>query len=386
MFGRLRDYIKGLFGNSSSEPMKLPGVISDNQYLASSANAALVDRASGAYDKYLFAEREIPEMPYETAVDEHLDLMGIRLQQRFRRTIGRAQIGVIRGKALRARSSLSLSYLTDRKESLDRDLSNNKSILNGQQLGKSGVYWPGSYPDFTNLVGAWSRILFRYLAFLVVGVVDIFIVYRSIASLGIQFTEAAWLTAPAVAAQLIFPHLIGTRLALLFRGAPKKLFIAVELFFMLSVWLGFVGVISIIRTQFIIGEIATAGLVSVSPGILTLLAVVLLVALGGWLIFQAVRDNPHEADALRLQIKDHRLGLRIIRTSKRLEKAEERLLIHTRNLENLNEEVEDAVLASRSNLGQAAKAIYRRTLVNETADPDFTSQYLRGTPGAVKDG
>jgi hypothetical protein len=367
--------------------MKLPGVISDNQYLASSANAALVDRASGAYDKYLFAEREIPEMPYETAVDEHLDLMSIRLQQRFRRTIGRAQIGVIRGKALRARSSLSLSYLTDQKESLDRDLSNNKSILNGQQLGKSGVYWPGSYPDFTNLIGAWSRILFRYLAFLIVGAVDIFIVYRSIVSLGIQTTEAAWLTAPAVAAQLIFPYLIGTRLALLFRGAPKKLFIAVELFFMFSVWLGFVGVISIIRTQFIIGLIATTGGgETVSPEILTLLAVVLLVALGGWLIFQAVRDNPHEADALRLQIKDHGLGLRIIRISIRLEKAEERLLIHTRNLENLNEEVEDAVLASRSNLGQAAKAIYRRTLVNETADPDFTSQYLRSTPGAVKDG
>ena len=65
----------------------LPEGVDDNKYLAASANAAVVDKDSGAYDRHLFGEREIPAMPYEKAVDQHLELMSLRLGQKFIRHI-----------------------------------------------------------------------------------------------------------------------------------------------------------------------------------------------------------------------------------------------------------------------------------------------------------
>ena len=380
MFRRLKAWFEAQFGLGSKTPTRLPSQVNDNQYLAASANAAVLDRQTGAYDKYLFEDKEIPEMPFESAVDSHLELMSHRLNQRFKRHISNANLRRIRAQAQMDKQKLRETHAESSRELIRVQLAHQLKILTGEVSGKQGLTWIGEEPNLINRFSSSLKLASRNLVFILIGVVDLYIILRSIQSLGIPTLEAGFLTAPALAAQLVFPHLAGQRLALVVRGMAKRVSVWVEIAVLLGLWGTFVYVIAEVRVRFVLGIIrdseGLAGQAALELRVvLMLLNIVLLTALGGWLIFLAVRDNPHEVEVLRAKIKLHGLDKKVLRANRRFSRALERHESATESARALTEELNEAVDSSRVELAEAAKAIYRRALVNEMADPEFTRSY-----------
>lgn len=363
---------------NSSEVPSLPDPLNDNQYLASSANAALADKASGAYDKYLFSEQEVRSMPYEQAVDSHLALVSTRLDQRFSREVTLKRNVLIKVSSAFDRACSSELEESNRVQNTSEQLQDHVDVLAGNKSGKHGLLWPGKKPDFYSTLNARIRLSNRYTIFILIGLIDIYIIWSSFRNLGIPAIEAAFLTAPAVAAQLAFPHLAGTRLSRILRGEAKKIALVIEALILLSIWGVFVYVMAVVRVRFITNLIATqVGTVDPSYAFtLLLLNLVLLTALGGWLVFIAMRENPHELEALAVQMKMHKLQRRLERSRRAKSRSQARLEIAQNNLDSLVSEREKAIKASQDELGSTAKAIYRRALVNQVADADFTAAYL----------
>lgn len=377
MLSVIRNWYLRFSHSASNRPTKLPSQVNDNQYLAASANAAILDKQTGAYDKYLFEDKEIPEMPYETAVDSHLELMSLRMSQRFRRHISAANLRKIKANRRVQTETLRQKFATEERDTVEKQLANQISILEGKQTGKLGLTWIGEVPDLLNPLSASIRLLGRYLVFLVIGVIDLYIIWRSIQNLGIPAIESGFLTAPAVAAQLVFPHLAGSRIALLVRGL-KKPSVWAEILVLLGVWLTFVYVISAVRVMFLMQEISRRGDVAGENDeqIFIALNLILLMALGGWLIFLSIRENPHEISALKSKIKLRQLDRALLKVNSRLAKSQEQFEAADEMANALIAELNEAVNSSRHELSQAAKSIYRRALINEMADPEFTKSYF----------
>ncbi|MDA8992680.1 hypothetical protein N9F59_00070 [Aquiluna sp.] len=370
---------------SSEELTSIPEGVDDNKYLAASANAAVVDKNSGAYDRHLFGEREIATMPYEDAVDHHLDLVSLRLGQKFIRHISRARKTLLSATATRDRLALKRELYDRRLEELNAQLDEQEGILSGSRPGAHGLMWPGHAHDFHGRASAALRLATKPAIFLLVGLVDLVIIYLSFTNLKFGEVEAAFLTAPAVGAQLAFPHLAGARIGLLLRGPSdankRKWSLAIEALTMLGVWFVFVLAISYIRLQFIASEYLKGG--QAAPELLQnvffAISTILMVALGGWLLFLAMRENEHETKALRLKLTIHNTRLAVWRLEKRVSRIDQRVSLANETLSAFVEERENALLASRQSLGDAAKAVYRRALINQEGDPEFTSSYF-GVP------
>tara|TARA_B110000483_G_scaffold196950_1_gene235406 strand:+ start:117 stop:584 length:468 start_codon:yes stop_codon:yes gene_type:complete len=147
---------------------------------------------------------------------------------------------------------------------------------------------------------------------------------------------------------------------------------------MLGIWLLFVYTIAFIRQKFILDEYGREGLVPPPTLVLVFFAisVVLIITLGGWLFFLSVRENEHEVGALRLSLSLHNMDLATLRLEKRVSKLDQRASIANESLNAFLEEQENALKASRFSLGEAAKAVYRRALINQEGDPEFTSSYF----------
>lgn len=385
MLNNLRNWFRGIFSAGSETPTKLPSQINDNQFLAASANAALMDRQTGAYDKYLFESHEIPEMPFEAAVDGHLNLMASRLSQRFSREISKAErqrIAAIRQLEVQ---SLRKAHYQSGLEMAQAQLESHEEVLRGAKMGRQGLSWTGESPSIFRVSSARLRLAARYLIFLAVGGIDLFIVFLSINNLNIGFIEAVFLTAPAVAAQLAFPHLAGVRLAFITRGMVRRISIWLETLALLGLWFAFIWVMTGIRVQFIISQIrrtgaSTSELAALEP-IFIGLNLVLLLTLGGWLLILAIRENPHELDALRAKLRIMAFEKKLVRCSMKVLRAQQRLDDANEVSETLKKETETAIFSSKVELSTAAKAIYRRALINEMADPEFTRSYY-GDVGA----
>ena len=383
MLRRIRDFFGLRYRKKSNYPTPLPSHINDNQYLAASARAGVVDRETGAYDKYLFEDREIPEMPYEAAVDDHLELMSSRLAQRFRRHVSWSERRAIRAQSQLDSQSLRQKYLDEAKASKKSELDKQERILRGEANGRLGLSWIGESPAVLSPLMARVRLASRYVLFLFVGLIDGAIIQLSFFNLGIQNREAWLLMLPALGVLIAFPHLAGLRLAYLTRGLGKRISVWFELFALLGVWLGFVVVMTFIRVQFIRGQIELDGptVDQLNLNMLTFLNIAILLGLGGWLIFLAVRENPHEIEALRAKVSTLRVDKQILRSAQRANKAAERLRQAQEALKALSDELATAVNASRTELSEAAKSVYRRALINEMADPEFTRSYFPEVAG-----
>jgi len=103
---------------------------------------------------------------------------------------------------------------------------------------------------------------------------------------------------------------------------------------------------------------------------------VLLLALGGWLIFLAIRENPHEIESLRAQVKLSVTERKIASSAQRSLSASKKLEEAESSLHALKDELDLAVNSSRQELSEAAKSVYRRALINEMGDPEFTRSYF----------
>lgn len=352
----------------------LPNPLDDNRYLASATQAAEMDRLSGAYDEFLFSENGLDQMPYERAVDDHLSLVKKRLEDRGRRSVLVEEHKLIdAGKnvlALTQKQEHILAEMNRREE----DLALEQLVLNGEALGRHNLNWPGKAPEMTSMSSAFIRLMIPYGLFIIVGLVDINIIYMAFMDLLANEEQAFFFTLPSVAVQLVFPHLIGDRLALWKQGYKRWWVLAIQILIMASVWIGFVFSIAAIRYAFLKSQEIVASEIQLLA--IYLASILMLLALGLWLILVGMNSNPHEHLYARIQFAIARLRRKAFKVSAEITKATAVIPMVEASLEVARSGYQDAITASQKELVEAAKSVYRRALVNMTGDVQFTNSYL----------
>ena len=356
--------------------------IDDNLYLASAAKAAEIDFKSGAYDKFLFSEDGLRRMPYEVAIESHLALINQRLADAGRRQSLRREAAVLDLETKISKAEAKLARNEKQIENIESQIVYEESILSGLTQGIDNADWRDPKPQLASRLSVFMRIAAPIITLIVASAVDLAIIQASLNSIpGFDFIEAWMFTAPAVAMQVVFPHLIGLRLGRILRNAEGKLAKAVELSILLILWLAFAFGLTQLRMNFIVSQAANGGDGDITPELgrwLLTSSLLMLVALGGWLIFAASRHNPHESNFLKLNFAlmtrksaEIKLGAKVADYSNEISalKQAEKTAIQA---------FEDAREAALNQLKQAALDIYRRALINHVGDSDFTSAYVLG--------
>lgn len=361
---------------------KLPENVDDNMYLAAASKAAEADKLSGAYDQFLFSEDMLQQMPFEESVDDHLSLIQIRLKDRGRREVLVHQKALLEAKARLSTTENEILSLDERLSEQQQNLLSQAEILDGQKPGRAGLIWKGSPSELTSIAEARLKLFLPIALFAIVGVVDIGIIVKSFTNIpGFTFVEAAIFTAPAVGVQLVFPHFIGNRINLVMRGHAKKLANAIEIFVLGTLWLTFVLVMTEIRMNFIKGIAATEEPLSLSLELFLYIGnALMLVGLGMWLLLTAARSNHHESEHNRINLAIHILREKLAKQQAKRAAILAEIPTLELSLKVSEESYSDAVEASRVELAEAAKSVYRRALINQIGEVEFTSAYMSEKP------
>lgn len=380
---RIRQWWRDITGRNKATSSKnlpvLPDEVDDNFYLASASRAGEIDRNSGAYDEYLFSEDGLDNMPFEASVDHHLSLVEIRLRDRGRRAYLERQddLFALRGKISRAEYKVeSLKTNISQKESR---LQEQVQILEGNRTGRAGLYWPGNIPESTSILNSAVRITLPILVFVFVGLVDLGIIYLSFLNIpGFKDREAFLFTFPAVGVQLVFPHLVGDRLNLLIHGYKKKIQTISAGLLLLIIWLTFAYVLTEIRMNFIVNNAEESGEPLDKLIRLALYAgnMIMLVGLGTWLLAMAAKHNHHQGEYNRISFYLLLLNKRLQSASGKVVTLQSKLPALEASLEVIEKSYIDAVETSKTELAEAAKSVYRRSLVNQFGSVEFTSSFL----------
>ncbi len=376
---------RSLLSKFSKEPAfsglpQLSDDVNDNAYLAAAAKAGESDRASGAYDEYLFTDNAQVEMPFERAVDEHLKLVTLRLRDRWRRVFLQRSGSNLVAQSRLAKASAQVELATDDLGKINVQIAEQESILAGELPGKLGLDWSGSRPVYASPVSALIRIAAPAVIFIAIGVVDLGIVQMSMDAVPGFNTEAAkFFTVSAAAIQLLFPHLVGVRLNWDMRGHTRRLRNWTEIAILFGVWLTFVISLTQIRLNYIAIQANEDGLDEIFQPLIPFLFVVnltMLLGLGGWILFDAARSNHHQHETLRLYFRRATLERRLKRAAKRKSDAAD----YIEGLESASAQAQlsfdEAVEATQVSLRRAAKSVYRRSLINSMSDSKFTAAYL----------
>jgi hypothetical protein len=357
----------------------LPEDVDDNLYLASAAHAAVTDFKSGAYDEFLFSEHGMEQMPFEKSVDNHLDLVSLRLKDRGRRELLLKNQALLEAKAKLAQIRSSIETLQARLKSVKSKVADQQAILDGKVPGKHGLMWPGSAPELTSKRSARWALRSSALTFAIVGLIDIYIIILSLQSLdGFDGWEPYIFALPAVGVQLVFPHFIGERIRLMLHGHPRKFVNAIESTLLALGWVGFIWAMTQIRMEYIVKTVMEAGgTLSFTLRIaLQAMIIVMLLALGTWLMLQTSRSNPHEREMSRLQLAEREATENLQAANERITGLEAEIPVLDLALRVAEESYRDSVLAVGKTLAETAKSVYRRALVNQTGSVDFTTAYM----------
>ena len=361
---------------------KLPENVDDNMYLAAASKAAETDRASGAYDQFLFSEDLLQQMPFEDSVDDHLSLIQIRLRDRGRREVLVHQKALLEAKANLSKIENEMDALEARIGEQQQNLLNQEEILEGRKPGKAGLLWKGSPSELTSKAETRLKLILPIALFAIVGLVDLGIIINSFTKIpGFKFTEAIIFTAPAVGVQLVFPHFIGNRINLVMRGHTKKVANTLEIILLALLWLTFVIVMTEIRMNYIKVTAATEEPLSLSLELFLYIGnALMLVGLGMWLLLTAARSNHHEVEHRRINLAIHVLREKLATRQARKAAVEAEIPTLELSLKVSEESYADAVEASRVELADAAKSVYRRSLINQMGTVEFTSAYMQEKP------
>ena len=357
----------------------LPEDVDDNLYLASAAHAAVTDFKSGAYDEFLFSEHGMDKMPFEQSVDNHLDLVSLRLKDRGRRELLLKNQALLEAKARLAQIRSSIETLQARLKSVKSKVADQQAILDGKAPGKHGLMWPGSAPELTSKRNARWALRSSALTFGIVGLIDIYIIILSLQSLdGFDGWEPYVFALPAVGVQLVFPHFIGERIRLMLHGHPRKFVNAIESSILALGWIGFIWAMTQIRMEYIVKTVMEAGgTLSFTLRIaLQAMIIVMLLALGTWLMLQTSRSNPHEREMSRLQLAEREATENLQAANERITGLEAEIPVLDVAVRAAEESYRDSVLAVGKTLAETAKSVYRRALVNQTGSVDFTTAYM----------
>jgi len=374
--------------NSKSEFVGLPSIpdpIDDNLYLASAVKAAIVDKESGAYDEFLFSENGITEMPFEESLESHLGLVSHRIADKGRRELLVRQQNLLEGQS---RLALTLAKLEYAEMQLAETLSRRDyqvEILNGNVTGHENLFWKDSIPEFTSVPDSRLKLALPGLIFVLVGLVDLGIIFTSLTKILKDGNEALLFTLPAIGIQLAFPHLVGDRIRSIFHGSEMRKKNLTEASALALMWILFCATLTYVRVTFLNSQ-SEDGLEPFVYQVLLVLNFLMLIGLGSVLLFLTAKTNPHYREYHRVNIKMERQKRILQRRNFENEKAKNSIPALEYSVEVTRESFEQAAGEVNSSLNLAAKRVYRRALVNRQGDVDFTTAYLNSEVKVEKNG
>lgn len=362
--------------------------VNDNAYLAAAVKAADADRSSGAYDQFLFTENSQKQMPFETAVDDHIGLLTLRLSDKWRRVFLRRANSGLKAKSRASKYNNRRAWLQGEAHKIQVQIDAQESILQGSKTGENGLDWSGATPVFVSVKSGFVRVFLPTLTILLIAAVDLGVIFVSLEHLpGFRSREALIFTLPALAVQLVFPHLIGKRINWDIHGHPKKLRNRFEMGLILVLWLTFLVVMTQVRVTYIFAVADGEGKRAEVEALFTVLWLanfLMLLGLGSWILFDAARSNPHKHEVLRLYVRQDVLANKLRRLERKVEDASEYLKGLEAAALQAEESYREAVLATGQSLRLAAKSVYRRALVNGVGDSRFTASYLDANPDVAR--
>ena len=358
----------------------LPADIDDNVFIALGTQAAEADKTSKAYDEFLFSEEGYEQMPYEDGIDEILSLQKARAPERQ----GRAELPI--QMHIEYLSKIVESKLRDVQEAEEKvgeaseQVKQEHAYLSGDAKGEEGGNWEGIASDTTSRSKHVTNVLKEWLVFILVAGADATVVYFSIYSIMPRVAEALMFSAPAIGVQLLFPHLTGKAIA---NYRANKETNAQDFWIALGIglsWFAYVLSMSILRFQLLQANYAASHkkapempiLLQFAAGVFTFL---ILLGLGAWVLTRAMKANPHKHKVARLSFVEYGAKNNLRNATKKLGKAQSRLKEAELLLAQITNQWELRP-KSYDQVGEAAKSVYRRALVNQVGAPEFTTEYL----------
>jgi len=394
------------------------GEINANELLIISAQAAQRDIESKAFDHDSFGEDNFTTTPFLEGLSQMSSHQEELVPQRMVQAILEDEAEV---------STLSSTLLPPaiRKEKLQTalDLSISKlqherAVLEGEIAGKDGLDWSGELPDVSTPEKHRWRLARKILTLIIVSGADIGVLWYSLFNVpGFKYLEAFLFTAPAVGIQLVFPHLMGSKLASLSKSpfgsrfdknadpgiqtkkvghrfslalkrtilwamsrARRRVLDLTIFTVLLTSWLIFINAVTVIRMDYIT-KMANEkdGLSDIQALALANFSRLTLIGLGLWLIIMVYKENVHATEYSSQQQS-------IFKLEKRIGKLE----FLTKSIEARIEVVQSGIEQNKllwalkpEQYGKEdvmARGVYLRNFVNEAGEPIFSKWVLPAEP------
>jgi len=357
----------------------LPADIDDNVFIALGAQAAEADRNSKAYDEFLFSEDGYKQMPFEDSVDELLELQRARTAERK----GRAELPIKMRieyieKVIEAKKR-RVADASDEKSAIDHQIRDESEVLTGTKKGEDGGYWEGVAPDTTSRWKHVTGVAKEWLVFIIVALADAAIVFATLYGVIPSEAEAWRFVIPAVAVQILFPHLTGRAIAAYRSNKEKN---GKDFYIALGVglaWFGYVFGMTILRINLLASEYKKYNKQEDMPPILYMSVLIfsflILIGLGTWVLIRSIESNPHKGRYSRLlYVYFNKVrGLRSAEESQA--KSEADLQAELKVLAEVGAQW-DLRSSVYEQVAESTKSVYRRSLVNSFGNPEFTTEYL----------
>lgn len=343
--------------------------------------AAIEDQASGSLDKYIFNGdgKKISgeyQTPFEANLEEIMLVERNRVSDLGRRDITAAVAHRANLDSQRIRIEKDLRAKSQKLQSANESLLREVAILEGNSLGSDDIKRPGALLQTTGFQG-WLNAYKNVLIIIFVSVVDASVLFMSLATLFGNGLEGLFFAIPAIGVQIMFPHFIGAKMALA-RDSKKgrKLNAGIAIFLTIA-WAIFIAAVSTLRTIYFKQQLTAEGQqddLQMKLSLTQIFIPIVLVGLGLWLILEALSFNPHQPSYVRAARLKQVLVKKISRKEGELEVAAGKVAAQDVAISNLDKSIADHEKAVRELFPSVAKKWYRRTLVNQAGDPNFTSE------------
>lgn len=357
--------------------------IDEDSFLREAGDAGVVDRQSGAYDEFHFSEEGIGQTPFESYVDSKLELVRTRLLEVKALELAKLSRAVDDMKSDLATTRLSIAEAEATVAHANEKIEHETQVLNGEKTGESGLLWSAPLPATNTRFGVWFKLAVPVIVFALASLVDLFIIFFTYFNVfsDSDINEARMFTIPAVAIQVLFPHFAGSRIGLLVRGHPRRAVLITQLILLIASWGVFVWSLQTIRmTWFSISgsldAIVDPTLRSIAATALAWSTVMMLVGLGGWMIYNAMHDNPHVREYLKLWLRLQTAEKRAMKRKKQEAKQLGAIQSSEHEVQVASDNFDNAIENLTTNTAIAAKDVYRRAFVNSFGDTSFTAAFM----------
>jgi hypothetical protein len=364
----------------------LPSDIDDNVFIALGTQAAEADKNSKAYDEFLFSEEGYEQMPYEDSVQEILSLQQARTPERKGRAELPLRMVIEYIEKLIEVHKRNVVDAGEERDAIKQQIVEESEILTGSKKGEHGGFWEGVAPDTTSRWKHITGVLREWATLVLVAAADALVVFLSLRTITSNQDEALMLSAPAIGVQILFPHLVGKAIADARSKNSRSVKDWIIAGVVMAAWGGYVYGMTVLRFNLMMDFYVTRYNKPMPDDIqiaVFIFSLLILIGLGLWILIRSMNSNPHKSRYSRLLFVYFN-KLRALRVAEsRLQKTEADLEASLKQLAAISEQW-DKRAASYPQVGESAKAVYRRALVNHQGTPVFTTEYLPESKFKIK--